>query len=62
MREDVQLAVEILDDLGTHLVARQGGAPVERERDVPERLEEVGVIDAVEAALWRRLLAQHARG
>lgn len=52
----LQVAVEILDDLGTHLVARLGGAPVERYRDVPQRLAETGVIDAAEAALWRRMI------
>ena len=31
----LQVAVEILDDLGAHLVARSGAGPVERYRDVP---------------------------
>ena len=34
----LQVAVEILDDLGAHLVARSGAGPVERYRDVPARL------------------------
>ena len=52
----LQVAVEILDDLGAHLVARSGAGPVERYRDVPARLVEAGLLDEAQAALWRRVI------
>jgi uncharacterized protein YutE (UPF0331/DUF86 family) len=32
----LQVAVEILDDLGAHLVARFGAGPVDRYREIPD--------------------------
>lgn len=52
----LQVAVEILDDLGAHLVARSGAGPVERYRDVPARLLETGVLDSTQAEVWRRVI------
>lgn len=52
----LQVAVEILDDLGAHLVARSGAGPVERYRDVPARLVEAGLLDEAQAAFWRRVI------
>jgi len=52
----LQVAVEILDDLGAHLVARDGLGGVERYADVPKRLHEAAVIPADQADLWRRMI------
>jgi uncharacterized protein YutE (UPF0331/DUF86 family) len=52
----LQTAVEILNDLGAHLVARLGVSPVERYRDVPARLLEAGSLTERQAELWRRVI------
>ena len=41
----LQIAVEILDDLGAHLVARFGDASIENYRDVAIALGRRGVVD-----------------
>lgn len=52
----LQVAVEILDDLGAHLVAQRGAGPVDGYRDIPERLLVHGLIDKEQAELWRRMI------
>ena len=52
----LQVAVEILDDLGAHLVARSGAGPVERYRDIPDRLLVAGRLSQAQADLWRRVI------
>ncbi len=52
----LQVAAEVLNDLGAHLVARRGGAPVGAYRDVPKRLLETGVLGDADADLWRRVI------
>ncbi len=52
----LQVAVEILDDLGAHLVARSNSGPVERYRDIPDRLLAAGRLSDAQAELWRRLI------
>jgi uncharacterized protein YutE (UPF0331/DUF86 family) len=52
----LQVAVAVLNDLGAHVVARQGGAPVATYRDVPLRLLEAGVLDDAQADVWRRVI------
>jgi uncharacterized protein YutE (UPF0331/DUF86 family) len=52
----LQIAVEILDDLGTHLVARHNLGAVGRYRDVPDALALAGVIDNRLSAVWRRII------
>jgi uncharacterized protein YutE (UPF0331/DUF86 family) len=42
----LQIAVEILNDLGAHVVAQSGVAPAERYRDVPTRLHEARSLTA----------------
>ncbi len=50
------MAVEILDDLGAHLVARLGVGPIERYRDIPDRLFDAGRLSEQQAAVWRRVI------
>lgn len=52
----LQVAVEILDDLGAHLVAQRRAGPVDSYRDIPERLMELGCIDGEQAELWLRMI------
>jgi uncharacterized protein YutE (UPF0331/DUF86 family) len=52
----LQIAVEILDDLGAHLVARLGAGPVERYRDIPDRLHAAGRLTEAQAGVWRRVI------
>jgi uncharacterized protein YutE (UPF0331/DUF86 family) len=52
----LQITVEVLDDLGAHLVAQRGGGPVDSYRDIPERLVGLGCIDEEQAELWRRMI------
>jgi uncharacterized protein YutE (UPF0331/DUF86 family) len=52
----LQVAVEILDDLGAHLVARFGAGHVERYRDIPDRLLAVGRLSEAQADVWRRVI------
>jgi uncharacterized protein YutE (UPF0331/DUF86 family) len=52
----LQIAVEILDDLGAHVVAQRGAGPVDSYRDIPERLVVLGSIDEEQAELWRRMI------
>lgn len=52
----LQVAVEVLNDVGAHLVARQAGEPVAAYRDVPRRLLEAGVLDEAQADTWRRVI------
>lgn len=52
----LQIAVEILDDLGAHIVAQRGAGPVDSYRDIPERLVVLGSIDEEQAELWRRMI------
>lgn len=52
----LQLAVEILDDLGAHVVARAQLGPVASYGDVPERLREAGHLTETQAHTWRRII------
>lgn len=52
----LQVAIEVLNDVGAHLVARRGGEPVAGYRDVPRRLREDGVLDDAQADTWRRVI------
>ena len=52
----LQVAVEVLNDLGAHLVARSGGEPAVTYRDVPTRLLEAGLLDEAQANVWRRVI------
>ncbi len=52
----LQVAVEVLDDLGAHLVARTEAGAVSSYRDVPARLLAAGHIDDAQAATWRRII------
>ena len=52
----LQIAVEILDDLGAHIVAQRGAGPVDSYREIPERLVVLGSIDEEQAGLWRRMI------
>lgn len=52
----LQMAVEILTDLGAHVVVRGGAAKIVRNRDVPDGFLERGWLTADQAALWRRII------
>jgi uncharacterized protein YutE (UPF0331/DUF86 family) len=52
----LQLAVEVLDDLGAHVVARARVGPVASYRDVPTRLLEAGHLSEAQALTWRRII------
>lgn len=52
----LQVAVEVLDDLGAHLVARREAGPVDSYRDIPQRLLALGAIDDDQAETWRRMI------
>jgi uncharacterized protein YutE (UPF0331/DUF86 family) len=52
----LQVAVEILDDLGAHLVARLGAGPIERYRDIPDRLLAAGRLSEEQGIVWRRVI------
>jgi uncharacterized protein YutE (UPF0331/DUF86 family) len=52
----LQVAVEILDDLGAHLVAKFGAGHVERYRDIPDRLLTAGRLTEAQADVWRRVI------
>ena len=52
----LQIAVEVLSDLGAHVVARVAAGPVDRYRDVPDRLLEAGWLTEAQAELWRRVV------
>ena len=52
----LQLAVEILDDLGAHVVARTRSGPVASYSDVPARLLEAGHLTETQALTWRRII------
>jgi uncharacterized protein YutE (UPF0331/DUF86 family) len=52
----LQLAVEVLDDLGAHVVARAGAGPVASYGDVPARLLEAGHLTEPQARTWRRII------
>ena len=52
----LQIAVEVLSDLGAHVVARVAAGPVDRYRDVPDRLLEAGRLTEAQAELWRRVV------
>ena len=52
----LQVAIEILDDLGAHAVAREGLGGVEHYRDVPVRLHAASWLTTEQADLWRRMI------
>ena len=52
----LQLAVEVLDDLGAHVVARARVGPVASYGDVPARLLEAGYLTETQAHTWRRII------
>jgi uncharacterized protein YutE (UPF0331/DUF86 family) len=52
----LQIAVEVLNDLGAHIVARTGAGPVDRYRDVPDRLLEAGLLSEAQSEVWRRVI------
>jgi len=52
----LQVAVEVLDDLGAHLVAKTGAGPIERYRDIPDRLLAAGRLSEDQADVWRRVI------
>ena len=52
----LQVAIEILDDLGAHVVAREGLGAVEHYRDVPTRLHAAALLTTEQAELWRRMI------
>jgi len=52
----LQIAIEVLDDLGAHLVSRRDAGPVDRYRDIPDRLEANDLISEAEARLWRNAI------
>lgn len=52
----LQLAIELLDDLGNHVVSDGGLGAVARTSDVPARLAEHGFIDAQTAATWTAMI------
>lgn len=52
----LQIAVEILDDLGGHVVARRDGGPIDAYRDIPTRLAAAGLIEPLQADTWRRMI------
>jgi uncharacterized protein YutE (UPF0331/DUF86 family) len=52
----LQVAVEVLDDLGAHLVAKTGAGPIERYRDIPDRLLAAGRLLDGQADVWRRVI------
>ena len=52
----LQVAVEVLNDLGAHLVARSGGEPAGTYRDVSRRLLEAGLLDEAQANVWQRVI------
>jgi uncharacterized protein YutE (UPF0331/DUF86 family) len=51
----LQIAVEVLEDLGDHLVAKTGAGPIERCRDIPDRLLAAGRLSEDQADVWRRV-------
>jgi uncharacterized protein YutE (UPF0331/DUF86 family) len=55
----LQLAIEVLDDLGAHVVARAQLGPVASYGDVPERLLEAGHLTEAQAHTWRRIIGFH---
>ncbi len=52
----LQLAVEVVDDLGAHVVARAQLGPVASYGDVPTRLLEAGHLTETQAHTWRRII------
>ncbi|MCD6290838.1 MAG: DUF86 domain-containing protein [Anaerolineae bacterium] len=52
----LQLAIETVNDIGSHLVADLGLGPVEWYRDVPERLYGAGYIDQEMREQWIRMI------
>lgn len=52
----LQVAVEVLNDLGAHVVAQRGAGTVARYRDVPDRLLEAGLLSDAQAEVWRRVI------
>ncbi len=52
----LQIAVEVLSDLGAHVVARVAAGPVDCYRDVPDRLLEAGRLTETQAELWRGVI------
>jgi len=52
----LQLAVDVLDDLGAHVVARARIGPVASYGDVPARLLEAGHLTEARARTWRRII------
>ena len=52
----LQLSIELVDDLGNHVVSDEGLGAVARATDVPGRLAEHGRIDAQLAGRWASMV------
>lgn len=52
----LQLAIESLNDLGSHIVAESGLGTVDWYSDIPRRLREAGFIDASREETWVRMI------
>jgi uncharacterized protein YutE (UPF0331/DUF86 family) len=52
----LQIVVEILDDLGAHLVGKLALGPIDRYRDIPDRLLAAGHLTEGQAQVWRRMI------
>ncbi len=52
----LQLAIEAVNDIGSHLVADLGLGAVDWYRDVPERLYDAGYIDQEMRERWIRMI------
>jgi uncharacterized protein YutE (UPF0331/DUF86 family) len=52
----LQLAIESLNDLGSHVVAESGLGVVDWYSDIPHRLREAGLIDASQEETWIRMI------
>ncbi|MCS6842469.1 MAG: DUF86 domain-containing protein [Roseiflexus sp.] len=52
----LQLAIESLNDLGSHVVAELGLGTVDWYSDIPCRLREAGLIDSSQEKTWIRMI------
>lgn len=53
----LQLSIELVTDLGNHVIADEGLGAVARHGDVPGRLAEKGIVDAQLAHAWVQMIA-----
>ncbi|HJP29102.1 MAG TPA: DUF86 domain-containing protein [Candidatus Latescibacteria bacterium] len=52
----LQLSIELIDDMGNHVVADEELGAVAKTTDVPDRLAEHGLVDADLASRWATMI------